>query len=221
MSLQPRDIGSIWTLLSQILAPSDIHERTSEPMYACLVSILTTVVRVRQDLVVVTLPHVSQLLRRLISALASPRPQLGSRQYLEVVNSLPCFVSPLSNGTGGLGVESARMLARLLSAFTTKPPKVTRGRAKEQTSLLRPFAHHAPSVLLAYLELLGSPLSFVSMDLRIALQPGMFALCAVCGDRGRDSVMAGAAGSSLGSSQQIALKSLWQEFEKQKYIGTG
>jgi hypothetical protein len=76
-------------------------------------------------------------------------------------------------------------------------------------------------VLLAYIETLAAPLSVVSLEMRQALEPGVFSMCSACGERGRDSVMAGTAGAPLDSASKAIFKNLWQEYEKQKYVGTG
>lgn len=230
MSLQLVDVGSICTFFSRLLAPTTEHdETTSAPIFDTIVSVLTMLVRLRQDLVTAILPHLTHLLRLLLAAIQVPRPHLGPRQLREVSDRLPRFVSVRADATGSLDVDSATILARLFSALIAKTTAVQhfgRGALKDTaasttTSLVKPLTHHTPAVLLTYLEILSAPLSMLSLDVRNKLEPGIFALCAACGERGRDSIMAGTAGAQLDSSSKLIFKTLWRDFEKQKYVGTG
>ncbi|EJD55310.1 hypothetical protein AURDEDRAFT_155547 [Auricularia subglabra TFB-10046 SS5] len=220
MSLQVQDVGQIWLLLGQILSPSAVHdEHTSSAQFTVAVAAATSLVRLRRDLVAPTLPHLTQVLRLQLGALRSPRPQLGAKQLRYVCNELPRFISAHADGSGGLGADEARALARLLAALATKTTIV--GRGHETASLARPFSHHAPSVLLAYVSAAAAPLTVLPLAVRRELEPGLFALCGMAGEHGRDSLMAGTAGGQLDAAGKAVFKALWKEFEKQRYVGTG
>lgn len=220
MSLQVQDVGQIWLLLARILAPSAVHdEHTSPAQFMSLVAATTSLIRLRRDLVAPTLPHLTQVLRLLLSALRSPRPQLGAKQLRDVCGELPRFISARADGSGGLGADEARAFARLLTALATKTTIV--GRGHETASLARPFAHHAPGVLLAYVSAAAAPLTVLPLAVRRELEPGVFALCGIAGEHGRDSLMAGTAGGQLDAAGKAVFKALWKEFEKQRYVGTG
>ncbi|KAH7108380.1 Urb2/Npa2 family-domain-containing protein [Auriculariales sp. MPI-PUGE-AT-0066] len=220
ISLQLTELGDIWMIFGRILAPTSVHDdETTHAFFQSIVSALTVVVRLRQDLILATFPHFTYILRRLVFALQSPRPQLGSRQLREVTDQLPRFVTVQPNGTGCLGLDSARSLARLFSAIIAKSTTAHRAKGTETTSLARPFTHHSPAILLAYLTVLSGPLGMLPLEMRNELEPGIFALCAACGDRGRDSIMAGTAGTPLDASGKTIFKTLWKEYEKQNPEG--
>ncbi|KZV92101.1 hypothetical protein EXIGLDRAFT_718699 [Exidia glandulosa HHB12029] len=222
MSLQLQDVGQVWLLLAHILAPSTSHdERTSSAHFHAIVATATSMVRLRRDLVAPTLPHLTHVLRLLVGALRAPRPQLGAKQLRDVCNDLPRFVSARSDGTGALGPDEARALARLMTVLSTKTTIVGRSDDRVPASLTRPFARHAPGVLLAYVKAASAPLSVLSLAIRRELEPGVFALCAMSGEHGRDSIMAGTAGAPLDAAGKAVFKTVWKEFEKQKYVGTG
>lgn len=61
------------------------------------------------------------------------------------------------------------------------------------------------------------PLAFIPADIRRELQPGLFALCEMMGEQNRDAMMV--AMSDAGG--RTVMKTLWKEYEKQKYIGKG
>jgi len=84
-------------------------------------------------------------------------------------------------------------------------------------SLARPFARHAPYVLLAYLQAMNEPLSSMPVGVRRELEPGLFALCMMMGEHGRDTLMV----QSLDVGGKALLKLLWKEYDRQKYVGKG
>ena len=84
-------------------------------------------------------------------------------------------------------------------------------------SLARPFSKHAAYVLQAYIEALNDPLCIIPSDTRKELEPGLFALCDMMGEHSRDALMV----ASLDAGGKIVLKTIWREYEKQKYVGRG
>jgi Urb2/Npa2 family len=142
------------------------------------------------------------------------RPLLGSKQYRFVADTFPRWINPINP----LGEAEARSLSRLLTAFTTKSiVRSHSGDTQKADSLARPFARHAPYVLLSYLQLMNDPLSVLSAGMRHELEPGLFALCAMMGENGRDTLMV----QSLDIGGKAMLKSLWKEYDRQRYIGRG
>jgi hypothetical protein len=180
-----------------------------------MVSIVNALVRLRRDLLGPHLPQLSMVLRHLIRAVRGVRPLLGVKQHRIVGDTLPRWINP----DCPLGEAEARSLARLLTALTTK--SLVRSHASNDTqkaeSLARPFARHAPYVLLAYIQLMNDPLSVLSVAVRRELEPGLFALCGMMGEHGRDTLMV----QSLDVGGKALLKSLWKEYDKQRYIGRG
>lgn len=118
-----------------------------------------------------------------------------------------------------LSSEESKALARLFTTMTTKT--IVRGQASapagKVVSLARPFSKHAAYVLQAYIEALNDQLCVFPIDTRKELEPGLFALCDIMGEYNRDALMV----ASLDAGGKTVLKSIWREYEKQKYIGKG
>lgn len=156
------------------------------------------------------------ILQQLIMSIRSPRPQLGGKQRTLVTETLPKWI----NANHSLGPEEAKALARLLATLTTKT--VVRSYAssseiQKQESLAKPFSKHAAYVLKSYIEAMNDPLCVLPAEIRKELQPGLFCLCDVLNDHSRDAMMV----SALDAGGKTTMKTLWKEYEKQKYIGKG
>ncbi|KAI6028998.1 Urb2/Npa2 family-domain-containing protein [Pisolithus marmoratus] len=216
------DLGSIWSLLCKILSGSTDHDSTTSfAIFHSVVSIASSLVRLRRDIVVHTLPHLAFVLHRLLLIIRRMRPQLGAKQSKLVTGTLPSWVSP----SQPLGVAESRTLSRLLTAFTVKT--VPRTHTSQHTaiaaeshkaeSLAKPFAKHVGHVLLAYIDSMNDPLCVLPPEMRRELEPGLFSLCEMLGEYNRDALMV----SALDSGGKTITKSLWREYEKQRYVGRG
>lgn len=187
------------------------------PIFHHIVTIIGALVRLRRDLVVHTLPHLSLVLRQLIMLTRKIRPQLGAKQSKIVADTFPswlCVSQPLST-------DEARALARLLTSLTTKTVPRTHAHASTESqkaeSLAKPFAKHASYVLVAYVDGFNDPLCIISAEMRRELEPGLFSLCEMVGEHSRDALMV----STLDSGGKTIMKSLWKEYERQRYVGKG
>lgn len=204
------------TIIHSITDGSHEHDtHTSYSTFNTIVSTLDNLVRLRHDLLNSFFPHISKILCRLILLLRISRPQLGTKQYRLIASEYPRWINPLDS----CSTPEATTLARLLTTFTTKTSVRSRGNDEtpSATSLARSFARHAPYVLLAYLQAVSDPLVFLPAQARKGLQPGLFALCAMTGEHGRDTLMV----QNLTAEQQILLKTLWGDYAKQRYTGKG
>jgi len=215
------DLGSIWSLLHKTLSGSSEHDATTVfPIFHNTVTIIGALVRLRRDLVVHTLPHLSFVLCRLMMLTRKIRPQLGAKQSKIVTDTFPSWMSasqPLSS-------DDARVLARLLTSLATKTVPRTHAHAtststepQKAESLAKPFAKHASYVLVAYVDAFNDPLCIVDAETRRELEQGLFALCEMVGEHSRDALML----SALDSGGKTIMKSLWREYEKQRYVGKG
>lgn len=182
-------------------------------MYHGVINILSALVRLRRDLVLNTLPQLGFVLRQLVSCLRSLRPQLGGKQRRLVLDTLPRWLAPAH----ALGAPESRALARLLTTLTVKTMVRGHDAAQKPEALVRPFSKHAAYVLTAYVDAVGDPLCFVPGPVRKELQPGLFALCDMLGEHNRDAMMVAA----LDASGKATMKTLWKEYEKQRYVGKG
>ena len=190
---------------------------TNVTVFHEIVATLSSLVRLRRDLVVTTLPHLSNIIRRLLFALRSPRPLLGAKQYTIVADSFPAWIKP----SHPLGVEESKDLARLLTLLSAKTlVRIHHGPSAELSkpeSLARPLSKHVGCILQAYFEVLNDPLCVLPADVRRELQPGLFVLCGMLNEHTRDALMV----SALDASGKAAMKGLWREYEKQRYTGKG
>ncbi|KAJ7492845.1 Urb2/Npa2 family-domain-containing protein [Mycena latifolia] len=216
-SLRTLDIGSIWLLLSKFLAKTKEHdEKTSTTVFHEITVTTGALIRLRRDLVALTLPSLGLVLQQLIAAIRRPRPQLGAKQTALVTDSLPRWV----HSACPVGPEEGKALARLLETLTTKTTIRTNSStadAQRAESLARPFSKHAAYVIKAYIDAMNDPLCILPSELRKELRPGLFALCNMLSDHSRDAMMV----STLDAGGKTIMKSLWTEYEKQKYIGKG
>ncbi|OJT14368.1 hypothetical protein TRAPUB_9083 [Trametes pubescens] len=213
-SLRTADLSSLWSLLRTLLAGSSTHEQSTDTAtFHGAINILSALVRLRRDLVLNTLPHLGFVLRQLVSCLRSLRPQLGGKQRRLVLDTLPRWLAPAH----ALGAPESRALARLLTTLTVKTMVRGHDAAQKPEALVRPFSKHAAYVLTAYVDAVGDPLCFVPGPVRKELQPGLFALCDMLGEHNRDAMMVAA----LDASGKATMKTLWKEYEKQRYVGKG
>jgi hypothetical protein len=216
-SIRPQNAISIWVYLSRLLAASKAHDsETNVAVFHEIVATVSSLVRLRRDLVVTTVPHLSHIICRLLSALRGPRPLLGAKQYAIVADSFPAWVNP----SHPLGAEESKGLSRLLTSLSAKTLVRVHGSSAESRkpeSLARPLSKHVACILQAYFEVLNDPLCVLPADIRRELQPGLFVLCDMLHEHARDALMV----SALDASGKAALKGLWKEHEKQRYTGKG
>ncbi|KAJ6604425.1 Urb2/Npa2 family-domain-containing protein [Mycena vulgaris] len=216
-SLRTMDIGSIWSLLSKFLAKSKEHdEKTSTTTFHEIIVTTGALIRLRRDLVALTLPHLGMVLQQLMATIRRPRPQLGAKQTALVTDSLPRWV----NTVCPVGPEEGKALARLLETLTTKTTirsNSSSADTQRAESLSRPFSKHAAYTIKAYIDAMNDPLCILPSELRKELRPGLFALCNMLNDHSRDAMMV----SALDAGGKTIMKNLWTEYEKQKYVGKG
>lgn len=215
-AIRPVDASHIWILLARFLSPSKVHDDvTSTTTYLSVINIISGLIRLRRDLLSTSLPHLGSVLRLLVQGLKQPRPLLGSKQTEMVAMTLPRWIRPADP----LDLTAAQALARLLEAMCSKTIVRNRSSSEEvkAESLARPFSKHAAYVLKAYVDMMNDPLCVVSLEVRRALQPGLFALCSMMGPHNRDALMV----SAFDVGGMALMKALWGDFEKQRYVGKG
>ncbi|KAF8971581.1 Urb2/Npa2 family-domain-containing protein, partial [Flammula alnicola] len=217
-ALRSLDTAGIWLLLSKFLAPSQVHDEDTETtIFLKIIAILSSLIRLRRDLVAHALPHLGMILRQLLLCTRGCRPHLGAKQTVMVMNTQPRWIS----ASQPLGAQEAKVLGRLLESLNTKTTVRFLGSSmpemQKAESLAKPFSKHAAYVLKAYIEAMNDPLCILPLDVRKELQPGIFALCGMVSEYSRDSLMI----SALDAGGKATLKSLWKEYEKQRYVGRG
>ncbi|KAJ7786075.1 Urb2/Npa2 family-domain-containing protein [Mycena metata] len=216
-SLRNLDIGCLWSLLSKFLTKSKPHDKeTSTAVFHEITIIVGSLIRLRRDLVALTLPNLGLVLQQLIATIRRPRPQLGAKQTALVTDTLPLWL----NSASPVGPEEGKALARLLETLITKTTirsNSSTADAQRAESLARPFSKHAVYVIKAYINAMNDPLCILPAALRKELRPGLFALCNMVNDHNRDAMMV----SALDAGGKTIMKNLWTEYEKQKYVGKG
>lgn len=215
--LRPGDVMLMWTILFELLSGSEDHDcSTSTDIFREIVGIAGALIRHRRDLVLPGLPHLGMILQRLVAMMRAVRPGLGPKQARTVANSFPFWV----NVKEPLGTPELKLLSRLLVSLTTKTTVRLVGSAQEiqkMESLARPFGKHASYVLVTYAQAMNDPLCVVYAATRKELYPGLFALCDLLSDHDREAMML----SALDGGGRAAMKILWNDYKKQKYVGQG
>ncbi|KAI5992198.1 Urb2/Npa2 family-domain-containing protein, partial [Pisolithus albus] len=197
------------SLLRKILSGTTDHDTTTSfAIFQCIVSIAGSLVRLRRDIVIHTLPHLAFVLHRLLSITRRVRPQLGAKQSKLVAGTLPSWVSP----SQPFGVPESRALSRLLTVLTIKT--VPRTHTTQQHTAV---AAETTRPALAYIDSMNDPVCILTPEMRHELEPGPFPLCEMLGEYNRDALMV----SALDSGGKTIMKSLWREYEKQRYAGKG
>jgi hypothetical protein len=212
------DAAGIWLFISKILAPSQVHDQDTEVIiFHKIVAISSSLIRLRRDLVIDTLPHLGMILRQLLLSTRGCRPNLGAKQKNLVMNTQPQWIS----ASRPLGAEEGKALGRLLESLNTKTTvrilSSSTSDPQKAESLAKPFSKHAAYVLQAYIEAMNDSLCILSLEIRKELEPGLFALCAMMNEYSRDALMV----SALDAGGKATLKALWKEYEKQRYVGKG
>lgn len=213
--LRASDMNNIWTLISKFLSPSPVHDDdTNLDVFHTIIAIMRSLVRLRQDLVTLTLPHLGRLLRQLMLLIPRLRPHLGTRQTNQFTNRQPKWL----NARHPIGVEATIAYSRLLESLATKTPGFSRHADERKTgSVTKPFSKHAAPILSAYVAAMSNPFCNIPFELRKELQPGLFALCGMLSEHGRLNMMA----AIPDSGGKIVMKLLWNAYEKQRYVGQG
>lgn len=245
MLFRTQDTGAVLQLFSTITGPSMSDEPSPSllllkqtqrdairsKLFDGIVSMLSSLMRLRQDLVLSFLPQLGTLLarmctlfrrlRRSTTATSSSTIEASGLQKRQLRRDLPSWLDPVLV-TPLTAEREARTLSRLLSTLIVKNVSLkTRASSSEVTagakaeSLARPFSKHATYILVAYLKSLTAPNSMVPADVRAELEVGMLVICEIIGHHQRDAAMVGL----LDSAGKILMKRLWTEYEKQRYKG--
>lgn len=245
MLLRTQDMGAVLQLFSSIAGPSMLDEPSQtliemQPsardsvrtkVLDAMLSTLSSLMRLRQDLVLSFLPQLGLLLARLCTLFRrlrrhpqTARIEASGLQRRQLRRDLPIWLDPVLVTPLNASLH-ARALSRLLSNLVVKNVSL-KNRSSSTTShqhtvgakaesLARPFSKHASYVLVAYLRSLTAPNAVVPAEVRAELEVGMMTLCEIMGVHQRDAAMVGL----LDSAGKVLLKRMWGEYEKQRYKG--
>lgn len=241
MLLRTQDLGAVLQLFSTVTGPSMCDEPLASvvetkreeldgmrsKLFGGIVSTLSSLMRLRQDLVVGFLPQVGLLLARLITLFrrlgrhaSNGEIQASGSQRRSLRRDLPAWLDPVLV-TPLRAHHEARALSRLVSNVMAKSVSLKHrssdapGTAVKAESLARPLSKHATYMLVAYLKSLTAQGSVVPADVRAELEVGMMTICEIMGHHQRDAAMSGL----LDSAGKVLMKRIWSEFEKQRYKG--
>lgn len=222
--LRAGDVPRIMHVISCILAPS-AHKcggSTAPPhVYLALVGCMGALVRLRKDLVSHYLPHLTQVLCELVPLLTSlADTHAGGAALRELREATPSWADL---ATAPLGVREAQALGRLLGELPAKSaPLVSSAIAHKRRrvdagvqSLAGAMSKHAIYVLLAYVRCVTRVATTIAPPLREALHPGLMALCSMISHHERDAALK----SLLDAPGQLVFKSIWADWERQRYRG--
>lgn len=246
MLLTPFDATRILSLLSVISGPSALNGKTlgeasasPSSIFSSLTSTLSSLTRLRRDLITPLLPQLTSLLSQLISLFRVPRPSLSKVQLLEVLSSYPSWMSTSLQETRSIKAlteEDARTLSRLLNGLVTKTTlslsfdslssskKQKKNHSKDSkasdsnlSSFSKPLSKHSSHILLSYIVSLTSSFTTIPTNVRTELLLGLFALCETIGEYERDSLMVGGLHGNEGG--KVILRRIWKEWERGRYKG--
>lgn len=233
MLFRAQDMGAILQLLSRITGPSMADEPSpalvdlshaerdviKTKLWNAMLSILGSLMRLRQDLVLGFLPQLGSLLSRLTTLFRRLRSTSGSAKR-QLRRDLPAWLDPVL--VSPLDADhDARALSRLLSTLVVKNVSLKHRSAStaegggKAESLARPFSKHATYILVAYLRSLTASNTTVPAEVRQELEVGMMTVCGIVGHHQRDAAMVGL----LDSAGKVLMKRIWGEYEKQRYKG--
>ena len=228
--LRPLDVPRIFAMVTVLIGPSGHEDRVnfscpSGPIFSGIVSALRAMVRLRKDLLNPFLPQFTELLCLLIPLLQSlQRHNVGRSQLRRLAAAMPAW---LDVATCPLGVTEARALTRLYTEIPAKSTSIAtivaqkrrRLSSDEHTSttesLARSMSKHAVYILVAYVRCVTQGITTLATPVRQELQAGLFALCDLVNKYERDAVLKG----MLDASGQVVFKTLWSDWERQRYKG--
>ncbi|TIB79864.1 hypothetical protein E3Q06_03998 [Wallemia mellicola] len=213
--LQSTDVGSILMALTNVVSPADTSTDTttqedSQWIYERICSTLLHLIRLRRDICTGHAPSLALLMSTLMRLLLQLRPSLGMGAWRSHNSIMPSWIN------AEIPPDS---LSRLLEALLAKTIPIT-SHEKTQvgvaSSMKEAFARHAYIILHTYAQGNTSSASFYPANVRVGLQPGLFALCE-CVDthREREFMLSGLTDEGARS----VIKTLWKEYDSQKYVG--
>ncbi|WFD30364.1 hypothetical protein MSPP1_001382 [Malassezia sp. CBS 17886] len=225
--LRDMDVPRILALHAALLQPRGAAPAsdglTGDDIFRSLVGALSALVRLRKDLVMKYLPHMTGSLLALLPLLVSFLQQnTGRAARRQVAAAMPDWLDVAS---APLGVGAARAFGRLLTELPGKTTSAAVPAKRHRTvdvrhvtaeSVARALSKHAVYILVAYARCATQPATTIAQPLRKELQAGLFALCSVVGEYERDAALKG----MLDASAQLVFKTLWSEWERQRYRGT-
>ncbi|PKI85128.1 hypothetical protein MVES_000981 [Malassezia vespertilionis] len=231
--LRSADVAKIFAFFGVLLRPAGTENKNmaltlqANTVYQGIVASLCAIVRFRKDLLSPLLPHLTALLSSLLLPLLSLlRSNTGRAPLRTLAETTPCWLDVVSSP---LGLTEARSLSRLYTEISTKTTSIATMIASKKRKLTsdaiqvgttetlgRSMTKHAIYVLVAYVRLVAQRTSTIAAPLRQALLPGLFALCSIISEYERDAALKG----MLDASGQAVFKSLWKEWEHERYKGT-
>ncbi|WFD41939.1 hypothetical protein MPSI1_000576 [Malassezia psittaci] len=229
--LRSVDVPQILTLISLLIGPSgrgfqQRQKQDASAIFLGIVSTLRAIIRLRKDILGNYLSQLTAVLCQLIPLLESlTRSNIGTSQLRKLAEATPIWLNIVEHP---LGAKEAQDLGRLYSEISNKSISLSTlvAHKRKRTNLIEhpntseSLAHsmskHVVYILMAYVRTVSQGTTTIATPVRQELQAGLFALCDLVGHYERDAVMKG----MLDASSQIIFKSLWSEWERQRYKGS-
>ncbi|WFC97850.1 hypothetical protein MYAM1_000570 [Malassezia yamatoensis] len=229
--LRSVDVPQMLALISLLIGPSgrDFQHRQRQDastIFLGIVSTLRAVIRLRKDILGNYLSQLTAVLCQLIPLLESlTRSNIGTSQLRKLAEATPTWLNIVEHP---LGATEAQGLSRVYSEISTKSTSLStlvahkrkRTESNDHRNTSESLAHsmskHVVYILMAYVRTVSQGTTTLAPPVRQELQAGLFALCDLVGHYERDAVMKG----MLDASSQMNFKSLWSEWERQRYKGS-
>lgn len=221
--LRSLDVSRILALVGVIVSPKPGTAQGTTPSMASHIfraacASLRALVRHRKDLITPCLPHLTEVVARLLYLLSHVlRAHPGAATLRDIDASLPCWMDIHTL----LSPDDAQALTRVLTELAGKTSIAHANKRARHTmlstteSLAKPMSKHAVYILVAYARCLTMPHTTVPAASRHELMPGLYALCDMCGEHERDAALK----SMLDTSAQLIFKSIWTQWDAQRYKG--
>lgn len=241
-SLVSQDVSALLGLAIRSLRPSQMadtrQKQFSSSVFTSIITITSSLVRQRRDLIVDLLPLLVTVHSRLIPLFSLPRRtgEGASRAQKRVLESWPIWLTSVDS-EHWLGKEEAREFARALTGMTSRTTIRTMAESNPASNIntsgtmVGELSKHAPAILVSYTRALASPYSSVPLEVRRELEPGLFALCeavtsggkALFGIKGGES-SGDAFGLGEGGNTDAEWEvwgDLWRRWRGRRYTGGG
>ncbi|MCO5612865.1 hypothetical protein L7F22_067136 [Adiantum nelumboides] len=195
------------------------HTSSGQAVARSIISTLSTTVRLRQDLVSRLVAQLTTVLVQLVGLFRSLRVAVsatGGRAPLQIRAAQRQVPTWLDLEKEPLGIEEARLFARLLATITTRSTTASAlslpKKKADNKALSRAFSNHAAYVLIAYVRTLvggGDSATTISSEVRTELLLGLMGLCDIVGEHQRDAAM-----MLLEQGERLLFKNVWNEWRR-------
>ena len=243
--LNPDDLFIIYEILLSLLMPrldfkGTSSSETRQEFFDRIISILSSLVRQRADLVVEAVPELVGTLCGFMPLFLRPRPAFRSSNkgrarvfsrwpnWMVEYNSTSSAQTADPEQSSSLGAAQAAQLSRLIVTLTHARLEVTATKPRP-ASISNSLVKHVPAVLVHYCRAVADPWGSISREIRKELEPGLASLMEIMTAGGRVHAR-GREGEGIGipfglgeagEVEKEVWADMWLRWAKTRYVGKG